>query len=1131
MKAILRILIAGIFLLSPHLYLDAQQVAINEVMASNKMSIADEDGDFSDWVELYNYGESPVELTGYGLSDNYEAPFKWVFPELTLQPQTHLLVWCSGKNRQQTDQPLHTSFSISADGEEIILSHPNGDRVDEMAPTPMIADQSYGRYPDGTGKWYFYTAASPQAPNGSDKSPAAPEPPLFSTNSGFYSDAFTLQLTHPDEEAIIVYTLDGSIPSYENLSGVDYQYKNQYPQNPGQATGALLRASYTSHLYSEALTINDRSPEANKLANISSTWHFEPDYFPNEPIKKATVIRAVAIVDGLSSQVVTKTYFVAQAANFSSSLPIVALALNEDGLFDYEKGIYVAGQDFDNWRSSRPYEQTSGHVPANYRRRGVETEQAAYFQYFHNGQEVLSQNIGLRLHGSFTRSIQNKSFRLYARSDYDTQNTFEYPIFGPTNSKSFKRLVLRNSGNDAGNEWIGGALVPTISPAVYFRDALIQKIAAPLNLDTQDYQPAIIFVNGEYWGLLNIRERYDHHYLNRVYGIEEEDLEYLTGNASVETGTNSHFISTRNFIQNSNMTVARNYDHAKTLIDIDNFIDYQLIQIFARNTDWPGNNIDYFRKSTNEYMPNAPKGQDGRWRWLLFDTDHGFGWSGDNSYTHNTLESASRSSDWATVILFKLLQNQSFKNQFINRYADLLNSAFLPERTLALIDEMANNIAAEIPLHQKRWNTLHNWVAHIQHMREFAEKRPIHARNHILQRFGLSGSFDLDVNVSDPEQGYVRANSLDIRPATKGLSDTPYPWTGTYFKNVPIRLTAIPLPGYKFSHWTGDLDDTEAEQLLTTSENTSVKAHFVPLEEGELELLYFWLFDNNMANNTPLQTLAPSYSATANNAQLSYRSALGPDYPFSSDHANWRKASMERRNAPTEIGYYPKANNNLNFEATNMRALQIKQPFLQQDFENTMVLNFSTSSYKNIRIEMAVKDEGAAKDLIFDYYDNEQQRWKNTGLSAVGGPLSEEYQLYTVDLSTVTEAINNENFKLRIRFNGPDMTEDEGQRVSFNNISIHGKAYTTSSLDDLNEAESDKIHVVPNPFVRSFTISSSRNLNGATYELSDLAGRPVQTGQLTGRTTFVKAGPFPPGVYLLKIKASDTVVVKLIKKQ
>lgn len=1107
----------------------AQSVGINEVMAANVTDITDEDGDREDWIELFNYGSTPINLAGYGLSDNFDQPFKWVFPSVVIDPGGFLLVWASGKNRTESVLNLHANFSISASGEEIILTGTDGALLDELLATSIPSDHTYGRYPDGTGEWFYYTETTPNAPNSSSTTIHPPEPPVFSVTSGFFSEEFTLTLTHPHPEATIIYTLDGSNPMAENILGISYEYKNQYPQDAGQEFGPLLTNSYTSSIYSDPLIIIDRSSEPNKLSNISSTWHYSPDYLPSKPIKKASVIRAIAIVDGVSSEIESQTYFVSDNRAFESHLPIASISLSEDALFDYYDGIYVAGKDFDNWRENNAQGVTNGHRPANYRRSGDETEKSACFQYFVGGQEVLNQNVGLSLHGAFSRSAQNKTFRLYARSEYDSDNSFDYPFFGLGNSGSFKRLLLRNSGNDAGNVWIGNALVPTISPAVYFRDAFIQKMVSHLRFDTQDYVPVITYVNGEYWGLLNLRERYDRHYLERRYGIDENDLDYLDGNASVKEGSNAHYLRMRDFISNNNLAIDENYQYVKTLMDTDNFMDYQISQIYARNTDWPGNNIDYFRKKTDQYLPDAPYGQDGRWRWLMYDTDHGFGWSGGNSFTHNTLNGASNDNSWAKIILRKLLENPEFRNGFINRYADLLNSAFLPERLLDLISEMATRIADEIPLHRERWNTLHNWEEHVDLMSEFAERRPDYARAHIVSRFNLSGTYKATLSVSDADHGYIRINTIDISEKTPGIPANSYPWTGIYFKQIPISVSAIPNPGYKFSHWSGVNTSSDAVIGLTPDNDFTLQAHFVPIETENQDLIYFWLMDASIGNNIPLQQINSTWSGSGAPATLQFLSSFGPDYPFTDGHPNWRKGSMERRNSPTPLNYYPAANNNIEFGSLDMRGLQVKEPFLSNDFENTLFLKFSTENFKNIQLSFAAKDEGAAQQLIIDYYDPASESWDNTGLINSNIHLSSDYQQCHVDFSFVAMATDHADFRVRIRFAGTDMTKDNGNRVTFNNIAITGRPLASTNLDKEAIEKKDLVSVFPNPFTDQMMIQTGPSLHETVFNVYDLKGNRICSGILNEKFTKLNLEHIAAGFYVLKIGNENVKILKVGK--
>ncbi|TVQ12523.1 MAG: T9SS C-terminal target domain-containing protein [Bacteroidetes bacterium] len=143
----------------------AQQISINEFMSSNGSVIADEDGDYEDWIELFNYGSEPVNLNGFFLSDDYGDPYKWKFPGVVVHPGDYLLVWASGKNRRNASLPLHTNFSIVRNGEELILTSPDGTRIDELKPVYLNRNSSFARYPDGTGSWLFSLNPTPGAPN------------------------------------------------------------------------------------------------------------------------------------------------------------------------------------------------------------------------------------------------------------------------------------------------------------------------------------------------------------------------------------------------------------------------------------------------------------------------------------------------------------------------------------------------------------------------------------------------------------------------------------------------------------------------------------------------------------------------------------------------------------------------------------------------------------------------------------------------------------------------------------------------------------------------------------------------------------------------------------------------------
>lgn len=1166
--------ITGAFLFGASLgHTFAQSIAINEVLASNTNNIQDEDGDNEDWIELYNFGTTAVDLGGYGLSDDPDQPFRFTLPAITLPAGEFLLLWASGKNRpapgfsggtlvasgsvwkyhdlgqnlgtawrqpgyddsswnsgsaplgygrsyvvtqvgfgpnpsnkypatyfrrqftaynygaqtitlrlmvddgavvyingteilrhnmpggtinfntfanvlvaetpdivefqvpasvlqqglntvavsvhqfnstssdlgfdlQIVGAAMHTNFRVNASGEEVRLTRPNGELADAIPATALDPNVSYGRQPDGSGTWKYFYTPTPGASNGTGGLNALITAPEFSQSSGFYPSGFSLALSTPVEGAQIVYTTDGSEPLLENQTGVTYLYRNAYAQAPNQAPGPLLQQTYTSHTYNGPIALNDRSNEPNKLANISSTYDNAPNYFPSVPVRKGTVVRARVYVNGIAGPVGTHTYFISATGAFNHNMPVVSISTSEDNLFDREKGMYTAGVDYEAWKSANPGSWPNGGTQANYWRKGLSSERPAHLQYFVNGQPVIDQQIGIRMHGGWSRSWQNKSIRLYAKSEYDQKSTFEYKFFKDSDDASFKRLVLRNSGNDFNN--------------TYIRDAVAHTAVKHLSFDTQEYQPTVVYVNGEYFGLLNLRERYDDKYINRVYGIPEDQLDMLTNDAEIDHGSNTHFLAMRNFIANNDMSIPSNYEYIKTQMDVENFMEYQMTQIYYNNTDWPGNNIKFFRKNNAQYEPNAPYGHDGRWRWLLFDTDFGLGLVGN--HLNNTLNHATfpggccwPNPDWSTVILRKLLLNEEFKTQFVNRFLDLMNTTWLPSRMVSIIDELAAGIAAERPNHTQRWNVMQSWSNNVQNMRNFVNQRPNPQRGHLRNRFGYIRNYQLTLDVSDPAHGYVHINTIDILPSTVGVAQNPYPWMGVYLEGAPVTVTAVPMPGYIFAGWEGAVSGTEATFTADFTGSTYVKAIFIedPNPSSTEEVLHYWHFNN--AAGTLTTVLADS--SIAGGAAITYP---GTGAGFMDDVADGSSL-------------------NLAFGESPGKSLRVRNP----SNSRSLLIQAPSTGYEQLTLRYVAKRTTNGAEVQTVSYRNSP-----TGpfTTVATFNLTEDYTLYTVDLSNAPGVNNNPSLAIRIEFSGPSAAGTSGNN-RFDNITLSGFAGEFGSSD------------------------------------------------------------------------------------
>lgn len=740
----------------------AQELYLNEIMSSNDSVIADEDGDFQDWVEIYNAGSDTIRLAGFGLSDDKDEPFKWAFPDTTIQPGNFMLIWASNKERNTAGGELHTNFAISASGEEVILSHSNGTLLDELSPTEILSDVSIGRQPNGTGSWVFFDEPTPGLSNDTESTSGQLSSTVMSHEAGFYSSAFELEISHPEEDVAFYYTLDGSTPD-ENSS-----------------------------VYSGPISIVNRSGEPNDISTIRTNyvdgWSRSQD--PRTTIRKGTVLRVKAVKNGYLPAYTSSTYFVFEEGNAVHDLPVISLSTDHQNLFGEETGIYVPGIRYEQGRDDT----------GNYYMRGDAWEREASMEFFEpNGQREFSQHVGIRTHGGWTRRLPQKSLRVYARSEYG-ESRINYPVFPDQDYDFYDRLILRNSGNDFG--------------FTMFRDAAAQRIVKHFNMDTQAYRPAAVYINGEYWGLHNIRERFDAHYLERVYGIDRENIDYLSGRWNVEEGSNQEYAALLHFIESKDLTLSGNMAHVRKNIDLDNFLDYYTAQVYFANIDWPQNNMEFWRLKV-PFREDAPPGHDGRWRWMFFDLDQSFGFREESDdvtpdETFDMIEwiltekSPVVNHTWPGMIFRRLLQNQGFKNSFINRIADHLNTSFQPDRMAAIVDSIKTLIAPEMENHMDRWiypKSHGLWTENIENLYTFINHRSDYLREHVMNHFGIDSTSTVTVSSSHPYQAGVRVNSLLISPDTPGIQSDTFPWTGIYFSGVPVRLNVERGRELVFKYW------------------------------------------------------------------------------------------------------------------------------------------------------------------------------------------------------------------------------------------------------------------------------------------------------------------------------------------
>lgn len=643
--------------------------------------------------------------------------------------------------------------------------------------------------------------------------------PHFSQQGGFYPGNIALQITSDVAGAEIYYTLDGTIPTASS-------------------------ARYTGPLF-----IVDRSNSANTISLIPTnnqqpgSPYREHWRAPSGTVYKGTPVRAIAMMPGAAGSVslpTTATYFIHPSGQNPYKIPVFSLVTDPQHLFSDETGIYVAG----NY--------------TNFNQRGEAWERPMHItMHESDGSIVLNLDGGVRLHGGTSRGRPLKTLRLYARAEYGS-SWMEYPVFPDKPVQRYKRLLLRNSGND----WSESML----------RDAFMQNLLkGATSVDKMDSRTVIVFINGEFWGLQNLRDRLDERYIQTHHGADELEITMLetiySGNDVLTGGTSDgieHFRTLRGLMSTSAsvMNDARIAEIA-TMMDIDNFIDYQVANIYFRNTDWPGNNSAHWRfngASADEitswsasdwsHFAGVPPGtRDGRWRWMVFDTDFGFGLNfdyvnnsrsfGGNDAAHNTLGFALQSDgpgwpnpDFSTRFLRALMANPAVRARFVNRFSDLLNSAFRPEHVIATLDSMAAVMRPHMADHIERWGepaSLEIWEQELARMRTFALNRGANLHQHLNSRFQLFSPRFLSIDVNDARMGSVQVNSLVIGPELDGVNAGQlWPWDGIYFQGAPVTLTAHPAPGHRFVGWEGvaTVTTTESTITLTLTRRTDIRAVF-----------------------------------------------------------------------------------------------------------------------------------------------------------------------------------------------------------------------------------------------------------------------------------------------------------------
>ncbi len=727
-----------LIILSVNLGMVNAQVVINEVCSYNGNTIEDEDGEESDWIELYNSGNLIINLEDFSISDKIGN--KWVFPPVSLSPLTHLLLFASGKDRVTGE--LHTNFKLSKEDDAVRLFDPSGNLIDQVNIPSLHLNHSFGRIPDGTPSAGIIVDATPGSSN-----PFSPlyyyyeSSPEFSIKAGFHSGAVSLQLSGA---AQIRYTTDGSDPVA------------------------------SSALYSGPLSINQ-------------TTVVKARAFPVQP----TV---------LPSAIITNTYLV----NYQSELPVFSISTHPDNLWDWNTGIYVNGPN-----ASPNYPYYGANFWQNW-------EIEATIEFFEtSGKRELSQNAGVEIHGGTSnRSQPMKSLRLSAKNKYG-EAKFRHRMFEKKNIDEFKNIVLRNSSFDFNK--------------THFRDGTLHDLMiGKTNIDLEAYRPSVVFLNGEYFGVHNIREKVSKYYPAENYEVNADEIDLLEEDTIVLAGSFDNFNNMHTFITGNNMDVEANFSKARNMIDVESICDYYIAETYLSNIDWPYNNMKFWR----EQKVGA------KWRYILVDLDISLGnngWAPASFDVLGRIMGSYGDTSRHVQIFRSLLQNQNFREYYINRYADLVNTLFSTQNMQQHIIATRENLYNEMPRHFLKWgNDMAGWDQEIFGVvMPYIEERPAYAMQQVKDVFGLNAINEIELDVWPPMAGDIRINTI-----TPG----PLPWKGNYFDGNPVTVTVLPNDGFTFVRWVTEglkiEDDHSPQAKFNPDAPARVIAYFSTSDDDDALMIY-----------------------------------------------------------------------------------------------------------------------------------------------------------------------------------------------------------------------------------------------------------------------------------------------------
>ena len=695
---------------------------ITEFLASNNNGIADDNGDTSDWIEIYNAGNADINLAGYTLTDDADNPNRWTFPSTVLADGEFLLVRASTDAAPNQGAELFTGFGLSSGGEYLGLYDPAGNVVSEFGsdgsnyPT-QYSDVSYGVQFNGSfDQVSYFSTPTPGAAN-TNPVVGVSERVEASVDAGFYEGSIQVSLSTDTLDAIIGYTTDGSTPTFNNVTIY---------------TGPITISSTTN--------LRAFSARANHLLLPDRTWSYiflddvltqsnngeNPAGFPAEgSVDHALDYGIDPDVIAVEGEQAVKDALLA--------IPTWSIATDLDNFFDPSDGIYV-----------------------NSLRDGIEWERPVSLEQLNpDGTEGFQVNAGIRIKGGGSRNTNNAkhSFKFFFRNEYG-DSSLEYDLFkgDSTAVTSFEKIDLRTAQNFS---WSRGG-----NPSnAFIRDVLARRNQAALGQQATRSTWVHLYLNGQYWGLYQTQERADANFGASYFGGDAEDYDVIKPERGPYTNfaTDGNFVAyerlhqqalarapdgvTPAFVDNAAYYRAQGLNpdgtdnpNFETLLDVDNLTAYMLVIFHSGNTDGPliasrGNRL------LNNYFAVRDRTGDHGFQFIIHDSEFSYrslNIDRTGPFNHSNFESDVEyfNPQWLHQ---QLMANEEYRIQFADKVQESFynDGGMSVEALVARLDEEATAIDQAIIAESARWGDAagsilrlrSDWVNAVDNLRDLMTGR------------------------------------------------------------------------------------------------------------------------------------------------------------------------------------------------------------------------------------------------------------------------------------------------------------------------------------------------------------------------------------------------------------------------